>query len=143
MSSKASTVTVRAVNTASNSRELPRCALLLAQSMYPVELPRGQANELQRLELRDLEGRYGATVGKRKYPSQFFVAEEDQEFLGAVGLDCQYLDNTTKKFTMFRPSRTKGVNEWDEWEDKGDKGEIVVVLANLAVRYMYIVLTVK
>ena len=83
MSLTASTVTVRAVNTASNSRELPRCALLLAQSMYPVELPRGQANELTRLELKDLEARYGSLVGKRKYPSQFFVAEEDQEFLGA------------------------------------------------------------
>ena len=130
----ASTVTVRPVNTATNSRELARCAALLATSMYPVELPRGQANELTRLELKDLEARYGATVGKRKYPSQFFVAEEDQEFLGAVGLDCQYLDNITKKLTMFRPSRTKGVNEYAEWEDTGDKGEIVVVLANLAVR---------
>lgn len=125
-----STITIRAAE----SRELPRCAQLLSQSMYPVELPRGQANELTRLELKDLEGRYGALVGKRKYPSRFFVAEEDEEFLGAVGLDCQYLDNITKKFTMFRPSRTKGVNEWDEWEGKGVKeGEIVVVLANLAV----------
>ena len=79
MSLTASTVTVRAAE----SRELPRCALLLAQSMYPVELPRGQANELTRLELKDLEARYGSLVGKRKYPSQFFVAEEDQEFLGA------------------------------------------------------------
>ena len=79
MSLTASTVTVRAAE----SRELPRCALLLAQSMYPVELPRGQANELTRLELKDLEARYGALVGKRKYPSRFFVAEEDQEFLGA------------------------------------------------------------
>ena len=55
------------------------------------------------------------------------------EPMHVVGLDCQYLDNTTKKLTMFRPSRTKGVNEWAEWEENGDRGEIVVVLANLAV----------
>lgn len=116
-----SVMTIRPVN----SRELSRCALLLAQNMYPAEIPRGQANELTRLELKDLESRYGDLVGKRKYPSVLLVAEEDQEFLGAVGLDCQYFDEEEQKFKMFKPSRAD--------EDKGQR-EIVVVLANLTVR---------
>jgi GNAT superfamily N-acetyltransferase len=93
--------------------------------MYPAEIPRGQANELTRLEQKDLESRYGDLVGKRKYPSVFLVAEEDQEFLGAVGLDCQYFDAEENKFQMFKPSRAD--------QDRGGQ-EIVVVLANLTVR---------
>ena len=42
----------------------------------------GQAKELTRLELSDLRDRYGPLVGKRKFPSIFLVAVEDEEFVG-------------------------------------------------------------
>ena len=42
----------------------------------------GQAKELVRLELNDLRDRYGALVGKRKFPSAFIVAVEDEELIG-------------------------------------------------------------
>jgi hypothetical protein len=78
MSATQSTVTIRPAT----ERELPRCAAFLAQSMYPPDVPRAQQNELQRLEFQDLKLRYGELVGKRKYPSVFFVAVEDEEIIG-------------------------------------------------------------
>jgi len=115
-----STLTIRQAE----PKELPRCALLLAQAMYAPQT-RGQTNELTRLELKDLEARYGETMGRRKYPACLLVAEEDQEFVGTVGLDCQYLSLQDKKLKPFKPQRADA--------DKGDN-EIAIVLANLVVR---------
>jgi hypothetical protein len=103
--------------------ELPRCAGFLSQSMYATTIPAGQARELARLELNDLRDRYGELVGKRKYPSIFFIALKEEEIIGSVGIDCQYYDEDFMKFRPIKRNR-----EIDE------SRKIVVVLANLAVR---------
>jgi hypothetical protein len=72
--------------------DFPLVARFLSEAMYGPEVPNGQRKELARLELIDLRDRYGSTVGKRKFPAALIVAEEDEEVVGCVGLDCQLFD---------------------------------------------------
>lgn len=99
------------------SRDIPRAAQFLAFSMYTGEIPKGQRNELARLEADDLSKRYGDRVGKPKFPSALLVLEEDEEIIGCVGIDPQEL--VQNRFSRWKP---------------GSDGDVVYVLSNLAIR---------
>jgi hypothetical protein len=59
--------------------------------MYEANIPTAQQRELSRLELGDLSKRYGALVGKRRFPSLFLIATEDEEIVGYVLCERLYL----------------------------------------------------
>jgi hypothetical protein len=64
--------------------EFPRCADFLSKSMYGDSISKAQQKELSRLEYQDLSKRYGALVGRRKFPTTLLVAVEDEEIVGWV-----------------------------------------------------------
>ena len=98
--------------------EIGTVASFLADEMYSTgPLPKGQRNELIRLEEKDLRSRYGM----RKYTSQLLIAEDDDiGIVGCVGIDNRALDPENKKIVS--------ITTWTEPEN------IILVLANLAVR---------
>ncbi|KAJ1418319.1 acyl-CoA N-acyltransferase, partial [Ochromonadaceae sp. CCMP2298] len=108
--------------------DFPLVARFLSEAMYGPDVPNGQRKELARLELIDLRDRYGSTVGKRKFPAALIVAEEDEEVVGCVGLDCQLFDQKGRKFSKLKPGVVVDSN------GMSDRGEVAVVLSNLAVR---------
>eukprot|EP00596_Hydrurales_sp_CCMP1899_P007695 CAMPEP_0119054012 /NCGR_PEP_ID=MMETSP1177-20130426/74794_1 /TAXON_ID=2985 /ORGANISM="Ochromonas sp, Strain CCMP1899" /LENGTH=194 /DNA_ID=CAMNT_0007034119 /DNA_START=51 /DNA_END=632 /DNA_ORIENTATION=+ len=106
--------------------ELPRCAGFLSFNMYPESVPKGQQRELQRLELGDLQARYGdAYLSMPRSPAVFLVALEEEEIIASVGLDCQYYDEVKQKFKQIKQVKSGAVDE---------KRTIIPVISNLAVR---------
>lgn len=110
---------------------LRRTADFLSRAMYETQMPEGQRKELRRLEFQDLQQRYGATVGRRKYPSVLLLSLQDQDIVGCVGLDCQVLNNEKKRFTAIKQDRPNSLYPFLE---ANGVEEIVCVMANLAVR---------
>mmetsp|Transcript_30179 Transcript_30179/g.43103 ORF Transcript_30179/g.43103 Transcript_30179/m.43103 type:complete len:291 (-) Transcript_30179:101-973(-) len=123
--------------------DIPRVAKFLAESMYKTEIPTGQKRELIRLEQVDLTDRYGERVSsKGSLPSALFIAEEDEEIVGVVGLDCQLYQSRRQKLSKlprdyFSKMKAKMlVSEEKDISDSDDSkfAAIVLVLANLSVR---------
>lgn len=124
------------------------CAVFLSTAMYSEPVPRGQQQELVRLEMADLRKRYvGGSSAGTSFPSALLIAQEDGEVIGTLGLDFQILENISsqsssgsvntrdnknsnnsnkKKFKKLTQSSFSFLDETNE--------KIVVVLANLAVR---------
>ena len=63
-------------------KDIPQVAGLLANSMYNIDMPKGQRKELARLELQDLQDRYGEKLGRRTLPSALLVLEEESDLIG-------------------------------------------------------------
>lgn len=97
-------------------------ACLLADEMYGGDpIPKGQRNELVRLEEKDMR----ETYGKKQYTSKLLLAEDvdDNTLVGCVGVNTQAIDMEAKKLTT--------ISSWTNEEDE------VAVLANLVVRRSY------
>ena len=97
-------------------------AYLLADEMYGGDpIPKGQRNELVRLEEKDMRDTYG----KKQYTSKLLLAEDinDNTLIGCVGVNTQAIDMQGKKLTA--------ISSWTNTEDE------VAVLANLVVRRGY------
>ena len=84
-------------------------------------IPKGQRNELVRLEEKDMR----ETYGKKQYTSKLLLAEDvdDNTLVGCVGVNTQAIDMEAKKLTT--------ISSWTNEEDE------VAVLANLVVRRSY------
>ena len=84
-------------------------------------IPKGQRNELVRLEEKDMR----ETYGKKQYTSKLLLAEDidDNALIGCVGVNIQAIDLQRKKLTP--------ISSWTNEEDE------VAVLANLVVRRSY------
>lgn len=101
-----------------DANEFKKVAVLLSDEMYgPDPIPKGQKQELIRLEEQDLRSRYG----KKKYTSMLLVAEDltTGAFIGCVGVDNQSIDMAAKK-----------LNSVDSFTNEED---IIAVLSNLVV----------
>lgn len=108
--------------------DVRRTAEFLTYSMYN-DMPRQQRKELLELEAKDLRNRYEEKVGAGRLPSTLILAEEDQEIIGSVGLDCQIRNKKQGRL------RNLSVNDsLDDFLGQDSHEEVCVVLANLAVR---------
>eukprot|EP00981_Chlorochromonas_danica_P012687 scaffold5259_cov168-Ochromonas_danica.AAC.3 len=121
-SSSSSSASTPATIRECTNEDIPKVAQFLAQYLYG-DLPAGQRRELAYLEQTDLYDRYGEKVGKRKLPASLLILEEGRELVGAVGLDCQFLDRKAKQLRKIR-----------KYEEMKGEMEVVVVLSNLAIK---------
>jgi hypothetical protein len=129
MSTQSQSLKSRITIKVASDTDIPLVARFLSEAMYGPDVPNGQRKELARLELIDLRDRYGSMVGRRKFPAALIVAEEDEEVVGCVGLDCQLYDKQKRQFGKLFPGIVidgRGLS--------GDGREVAVVLSNLAVR---------
>ena len=130
-------VTIRLATT---DNDIAQCARLLSTQMYSpngdVVIPKGQSNELYRLELKDLTDRYRNNMNNNKklFPSSLIVAVENEEIIGCVGLDVQLLN--TKEKTVIKPKSNliKTVIKEIEFFQDSESIKCGIFLANLVVR---------
>lgn len=126
--SLAPTINIRRVST---DAEIVQAAAFLSQTMIDGVSSSSQLKELFRLEQQDLRKRYGnnrfssSNAMKLRYPSCLLIAEENEEVIATVGMDCQFLNVNKKKFKMITENSIT-------FQD--DEQEPVLCLANLAVR---------
>ena len=98
--------------------DFKKVAILLSNEMYgTAPIPKGQKQELIRLEEQDLRSRYG----NKKYTSKLIVTEDvsSRSIIACVGIDSQEINVEKRKL--------KSCDSWTEAKD------MVAVLANLAV----------
>ncbi len=109
------------------NNDITNVAKFLSVSMYANDpIPVGQKKELYRLEFQDLKSRYSALAAVKGFYSSLLIAEISGEIVGVVGLDCQILNRELKKFKKLTVNSLAYLDN--------DEEEIVIVLANLAVR---------
>lgn len=116
-----------AVNVDGNNEVLRRTSDFLSKNLYEERIPEGQRRELRNLEFQDLQGRYGPTMGRRRYPSCLLLVFEDQDIIGSVGCDVQLLDLERKRFKTIKSPGSAAF-------DQGEGAMEAPVMANLAVR---------
>ncbi len=117
----------RAVVRIATNDDINNVAKFLSVSMYADNpIPLAQQKELYRLEFQDLKSRYSSISAVKGYYSSLLLAEIEGEIVGAVGLDCQILNKDLKKFSKLTVNSLAYLDSENE--------EIVIVLANLAVR---------
>jgi ribosomal protein S18 acetylase RimI-like enzyme len=131
-------ITIRLART---DNDIAQCAKLLSTQMYTPdtavkEIPKGQLNELYRLEVKDLTDRYRSNVNNNKnlFPSSLIVAVENEEIIGCVGLDVQLLNTNEKNVIKPKSNLVKTVmNEVNYFQDN-ENIKCGIFLANLVVR---------
>ena len=117
----------KAVVRVATNGDINNVAKFLSVSMYADNpIPLAQQKELYRLEFQDLKSRYSSLSAVRGYYSSLLLAEIEGEIVGAVGLDCQILNRDLNKFSKLTVNSLAYLDSESE--------EIVIVLANLAVR---------